>query len=122
MEHGYPLSRLPALVAAARAQTAPTRLLLRNSDRFGVLHLYFSGGQLVAAEGHRDTPYHSLADLATWRNGVIRRDTVETVPAGEPDARLEALFAHVLHELSARGVVGSPSHARSLAPSAPSGP
>src|SRR5262245_42397049 len=114
MEHGYPLSRLPAIVAAVRARTAPMRLSLRNSERFGVLHLYFSGGRLVAVEGHRDSPLNSLADLATWQNGVIRRDDVESVPTDTPDPRLEALFAHVLSELAARGVLAPPPRARSL--------
>src|SRR5262249_55843904 len=115
MKHGYPLSRLSALVAAARVRTAPMRLSLRNSERFGVLHLYFSGGRLVAVEGHHDTPLNSLAALATWQNGVIRRDEVETAPASEPDPRLETLFAHVLHELVVRGVLTPGIQARSLA-------
>jgi hypothetical protein len=121
MEHGYPLSRLSAIVATVRARTAPMRLSLRNSERFGLLHLYFSGGRLVAVEGHRDTPLNSLADLATWQNGVIRRDEVETIPTAEPDPRLETLFAHVLRELAARGVLAPPARARSL-PSQPASP
>src|SRR5262245_48547161 len=102
MEHGYPLSRLLALVASVRALATPARLSLGNSERFGVLHLYFRGGRLIAVEGHRDTPLNSLADLATWQNGVIRRDEVEVVPVTAPDPRLEALFAHILRELMAQ--------------------
>jgi hypothetical protein len=59
--------------------------------------------------------------LATWQNGVIRRDEVETTPTAEPDPRLETLFAHVLRELAARGVLAPPTRARSL-PSQPAPP
>jgi len=126
MDQAYPLARLATVVALARSRPAPTRLLLRNTDRFGVLHLYFAGGRLLAVEGHRDTPENSLADLATWDHGTIRTDEGEVALLGDADPRLEVALAHALAGLAARGALESPllpqtnpRHPRVGAPDAP---
>src|SRR5258705_13256882 len=76
MEHGHPLARLAAFVAAARARGRPTRLVLRNTERFGLVPLYFRYGHLDHVEGHLNTPLNSLVDLATWHLAVIRQDEI----------------------------------------------
>jgi hypothetical protein len=115
MKQGYPLAQLAVVVALARGSAAPTRLLLRNSERFGLVHLYFAGGHLVDVEGHRDSPFNTLNDLATWWQGLIRRDDAEPALAAPLDLRLDAVLDQVLTALASRGVL-SPSV---LLPSAP---
>lgn len=106
MEHGHPLARLAAFVAAARMRGRPTRIVVRNTERFGLIHLYFQHGHLVRVEGYRDTPFTGLADLATWQYGVLRQDEVSgDYGEGPVDPRLETAFADTLRELEARGVV-----------------
>ena len=106
MEHGHPLARLAAFVAAARARGRPTRLVLRNTERFGLVHLYFRNGHLDHVEGHLNTPLNSLVDLATWQLGVIRQDEVGSgLPPSPVDRTLETALTDVLRQLEARGVV-----------------
>lgn len=113
MDQEYPLARLGTIVALARARTTPTRLLLRNNERFGVIHLYFAGGRLVSVEGHRDSPVSSLSDLSTWQGGSIRTDDAQVSLLGDPDPRLEVALAHALQGLAARGITQAPSLPRS---------
>ena len=105
MEHGHPFARLAADVAAARARGRPTRLVLRHTERFGLVHLYFHYGTLVHVEGHLSPPLNSLRDLATWQQGVIRRDDDPGVFAEENDPQLDAALVEVIRQLEARGVV-----------------
>lgn len=105
MEHGHPFARLAADVAAARARGRPTRLVLRHTERFGLVHLYFHHGALVHVEGHLSPPLNSLRDLATWQQGVIRRDDDPGAFAEKNDPQLDAALVEVIRQLEARGVV-----------------
>ena len=105
MEHGRPFARLAADVAAARARGRPTRLVLRHTERFGLVHLYFQDGRLARVEGHLGTPTATLQDLATWDQGVIRRDDDPGAFVDDADPQIEAVFAEALRLLEARGVV-----------------
>lgn len=105
MEHGHPFARLAADVAAARARGRPTRLVLRHTERFGLVHLYFQHGRLARVEGYLGTPMNSLYDLATWEQGVIRRDDDPGAFVEDNDPQLEAALVDVLRQLEARGVV-----------------
>lgn len=105
MEHGHPFARLAADVAAARALGRPTRLVVRHTERFGLVHLYFHQGRLARVEGHLGTPLNSLFDLATWDQGVVRRDDDPGAFIEDEDPQLEAVFADVMRQLQARGVV-----------------
>lgn len=116
MEHGYPLARLALLVAQARASATPTRLLLRNTERVGLVHLYFAGGRLIAVEGSRDTPLNRLADLATWQQGLVRRDAAEVGIPTASDPRLETALDEALATLAARGVLPPAPLARHQVP------
>lgn len=100
------LSELSGLVAAFRAQGRTVRLVVRNVDRLGLLHLYFGAGRLVHVEGHAGSPAMALRDLATWFHGAIRLDGVAAPasPAGGAEA-LEGYLDLALKELEMRGVV-----------------
>src|SRR5258706_13216319 len=104
MEHGHPLARLAAFVAAARARGRPTRLVLRNTERFGLVHLYFRNGHLDHVEGHLNTPLNSLVDLATWQLGVIRQDEIGSgLPPSPGGGLLEIAVNTVPRPVSGRG-------------------
>jgi hypothetical protein len=105
-----PFAYLPAYIAAARARGRPTRLVLRNSDRIRVVHLYFQQGRLIQVEGHRGTGAASLADLANWQGGTIRQDDLGNQPiAGEPDPQLEVTLGGALLQLETLGVINRAS-------------
>lgn len=105
MQRAYPLAQLSEMVAAARAQPRPARLVLRNTERFGLIHLYFAHGRLVRVEGHRETPLRSLEDLAAWRVGAVRRDDVEELPGAlAADPTLEAALDYSLRVLESHGI------------------
>jgi hypothetical protein len=106
MERGHPFANLPTYVAYARTRGRPTRLVLRNTERFGLVHLYFQSGHLARVEGHAGSPLNSIADLASWQFGVIRQDDVPGgIADGVADASLESALSGVLRELESRGVV-----------------
>ncbi len=125
MQNERPLAYLSTYIAAARARGRPTRLVLRNSDRVGLIHLYFHHGRLVLVEGHRGAGMASLADLATWQNGTIWQDDLDTAPVvGEPDLQIEAALAEALHQLETRRIISRSSSPQSdpQAASRPSAP
>jgi hypothetical protein len=111
-----PLSALPVVVKAIRVQGLPARLVLRNSARVGLVHLYFAGGVLVHVEGHRGPGAESLADVATWESGVIRSDALPEPPAALPGEQLEATLTTVLHRLEVRGITPRSEPPRPLLP------
>ncbi len=117
MQRAYPLAQLSEMIAAARAQPRPARLVLRNTERFGLIHLYFAHGRLVRVEGHRETPLRSLEDLAAWRVGAVRRDDVEELPGAlAADPTLEAALDYSLRVLESHGISRA---IRSVTPPAP---
>ena len=117
MQRAYPLAQLSEMVATARAQPRPARLVLRNTERFGLIHLYFTHGRLIRIEGHRETPLRSLEDLAAWRVGVVRRDDVEELPGAlAADPALEAALDYSLRVLESHNISRA---IRSVTPPAP---
>ncbi|HLJ80562.1 MAG TPA: hypothetical protein VKT52_03675 [Ktedonobacterales bacterium] len=120
MEHGFPLARLARLVAETRASGRTMRLVARNTERFGVVHLYFVRGRLAQVEGHAGSPLASISDLAGWRYGVVRQDA-SAAPSGRAaaDPRLDAALDDTLRRLMAAGVV-QPISLPTSWPSAPS--
>ncbi|HEV7127144.1 MAG TPA: hypothetical protein VGN32_06860 [Ktedonobacterales bacterium] len=119
MERTHHLSELASLVATLRAQRQAARLVVRNADRLGLIHLYFGDGHLLHVEGHTGTPATVLRDLGTWYHGAVRVDAVSAPPpAAAPPEALDAALNQALTELEARGVVRPAPP--SLAPSAAS--
>lgn len=128
MEHAHQLSALAGLIAALRAQRRTVRLALHNTERFGLIHLYFAQGRLIRVDGHAGDPARNLLDLATWRHGAVRVDQVEppVADAASP-AALEAELHQAIAELERRGIVypappsvhSAPTWAPYPSPSAP---
>lgn len=113
MEQEFRLAHLAHMVASALGQDRPVRLALRNSERFGLVHLYFAQGRLAHVEGHRATPLAALSDLATWHAGTIRRDdsptaAISNANQSEQDETLAPALADAIRRLEANGVI-SPS-------------
>lgn len=110
MEQELPLSALAKVVAASRGRGLVARLVVRNGERFGLLHLYFEQGRLVHVEGHLGDPMRSLGDLSTWRQGSVRQDTAAI--AGQTlilDPRLDAALDSSLRALVERHVADAPA-------------
>lgn len=110
MEQEHPLAYLAQAVASALGQDRPIRLALHNTERFGLVHLYFAHGRLIRVEGHRGSPQASLVDLAAWHAGTIRRDegssvAVPNASPSEQDAELAQALAQAIRSLEARGVI-----------------
>lgn len=114
MEQEYPLAQLAQMVSSALGQERPVRLVLRNTERFGLIHLYFAQRRLSRVEGHRATPLAALSDLANWRVGVIRRDDGPSAAASsasqsEYDESLARALAEAIRALEAHGVITPPA-------------
>lgn len=109
MEHTSPLSRLAADIALIRSQNRTVRLVLRNTERFGVLHLYFEHGRLVHVLGHKENPSKSFGDLATWSQGTIRQDEltsgVDKAVSSSVNVVLEQSLDSTLQQLESRGTI-----------------
>lgn len=110
MEQELPLSALASVVAATRARGLVARLVVRNSERFGLVHLYFDQGRLVHIEGHLGDPLRSLDDLGGWQHGSVRQDAVAF--AGQIvifDPRLDTALNTALRRLVERGASAPPA-------------
>ena len=109
MEQELPLSALAGVVASTRARGLVARLVVRNSERFGLVHLYFDQGRLVHVEGHLGDPVRSLGDLGGWQQGSVRQDaaafTGQTVIF---DPRLDMALSTALRRLVERGASAPP--------------
>lgn len=106
MEQDVPLKALAEAVAAIRARGLAARLVVRNTERFGLLHLYFEQKRLAHVAGHLGDPLRSLADLSSWQSGSIRQDsTVFTGPTVVFDPRLDTALDNAVGELVARSIV-----------------
>lgn len=110
MEQELPLSALARVVTATRGRGLVARLVVRNNERFGLVHLYFEQGRLVHVEGHLGDPLRSLDDLSSWQHGSIRQDSAafaeQTIVL---DPRLDTALDDGLHVLTERGVVAPPT-------------
>jgi len=120
MEQSSPLSRLSVDIATIRAQHQTLRLVLRNTERFGLIHLYFERGRLVQVQGHKDSYMKTLADLVTWTEGTIRRDDlsagVERMDKAGGNPALEDTLDETLQQLESRGVIAPAPAARPTTP------
>lgn len=115
MEHSNSLSRLSAEIAEIRSQNRTVRLVLRNTERFGVLHLYFEHGRLMQVQAHKENPSKSFADLATWNYATIRVDELADsvhMPGSSASVGLEQALDSTLRQLESRGAVAPPPNSR----------
>jgi hypothetical protein len=119
MERAQQLSELISLIATIRSQGRTARLALHNTERFGLLHLYFEHGRLIRVDGNAGGPSESLFDLESWRHGAIR---IQTIAPGEvapvSNLPLESLLDATLAQMERARVVHSAppavSHPQSL--------
>ncbi len=63
---------LTRIVTTIRRSRAFGRLTLRNSDRVGIIHLYFHSGNLVHIVGSGGNTATTLRDLSRWTHATVR--------------------------------------------------
>ncbi len=63
---------LTRVVTTIRHSRAFGRLTLRNSDRVGIVHLYFHSGNLVHIVGSSGNAEATLSDLSHWTHAAVR--------------------------------------------------
>lgn len=63
---------LTRIVTAIRQAHAFGRLTLRNSDRVGIIHLYFHSGRLIHIVGSSGDAGAALLDLSRWTHATVR--------------------------------------------------
>jgi hypothetical protein len=106
MERTHQLYHLAGLIASLRARGQATRVVVRNTERFGLIHLYFEQGCLVQVTGHAGSPVRNMEDLSTWHQGAVRIDRARPSPGIlAASAELEPLLSQALDQLQRRGVV-----------------
>ncbi len=84
---------------------ATGRLSLRNSERFGILHLYFQAARLIHVAGNKQSAECLLQDLLTWTKGDIRFDVELVVPYETLTWQQAQIFGRWLAFLEMRGLM-----------------
>ena len=102
------LSDLANIVYQIKRLKVFGRLLLRNSERLSIAHLYFRAGKLVHIAGNRGDARAILNELQEWTQGAIRFDRGITTA----DVTLNDEYGHILEgvlmNLQRSGVVTVP--------------
>jgi len=99
---------LTRIVATIRRARAFGRLTLRNSDRVGIVHLYFHGGNLVHIVGSSGNAPATLRNLASWTHAAVRFERGATVTAATLSAAEVQSFDELLLHLQHLGLVAAP--------------
>lgn len=99
---------LAQIVIAIRRARAFGRLTLRNSDRVGVIHLYFHSGDLVHIVGSSGDAEAALRDLQRWTHATVRfeRGSISARTTINP-AQIQQFDELVLH-FQRLGLVATP--------------
>ncbi len=100
------------MVASIRHSRAFGRLTLRNSDRLGVVHLYFHGGKLVHIVSSSGDAEATLRDLQGWTHAVLRFERGATATGAIFTAEQEHNFDRVLLHFQKLGLVEASTVAR----------
>ncbi|HEU5381930.1 MAG TPA: DUF4388 domain-containing protein [Ktedonobacteraceae bacterium] len=103
---------LTRIVTAIRRSHAFGRLTLRNSDRFGVAHLYFHGGRLVHVVGSSGEAEATLQDLQHWTHASVRFERGSPMAGATPNPEQERSFDAFLLHFQKSGLVATPPIAR----------
>jgi hypothetical protein len=102
---------LTRIVAAIRHTRAFGRLTLRNSDRVGVIHLYFHSGRLAHVVGSSGDAEAALEDLRRWTHAAVRfersANTIKETATDELERSFDALLLH-LQQLGLAAAVTPP--------------
>jgi hypothetical protein len=99
------LNELAHIVRHVQRVRAFGRLSLRNTERMGIVHLYYRAGKLVHIVGSRGDVRQVLGELQHWRNGFVRFDRGVTTRETTLNDEHEQLFEDVLLHLHRYGVV-----------------
>lgn len=103
---------LTRIVATIRRSRAFGRLTLRNSDRVGIVHLYFHGGNLVHIVGSSGNAEATLRDLSHWTHAAIRFER-GTTSAGATITREQVQsFDELLLHFQRIGLASTPAAPR----------
>ena len=82
---------------------ASGRLSIRNGERFGLAHLYFSETRLIHVIGDKREAEAVLNDLLTWSKGSVRFDPAMTVNYESVNWQQAQTFTRWLAFLEMRG-------------------
>lgn len=102
---------LTRIVATIRRSQAFGRLTLRNSDRVGVVHVYFHGGRLAHIVGSSGDAEATLQDLRHWTHATVRfergANTTRTTATSELELSFDALLLH-FQQIGLAAVIAPP--------------
>ncbi len=98
---------LTRIVATIRRSRAFGRLTLRNSDRVGIVHLYFHSGNLVHLVGSSGNTAATLRDLYHWTHATVRFERGATPANATITATEIQNFEEILLHFQRIGLVAS---------------
>jgi len=91
---------------------ASGRLSLRNSERFGIAHLYFHEARLIHVTGDKRDSEGILQDLLSWSKGSVRFDAGMLVQFESITWQQAQIFGRWLAFLEMRGIMQGIAHTR----------
>ena len=100
---------LTRIVIMIRRSRAFGRLTLRNSDRVGIVHLYFHSGNLVHIVGSSGDAEATLRDLQHWTHASIRFERGSTSANATISTEQAKSFDALLLHLQRLGLVAAPT-------------
>ena len=103
---------LTRIVTTIRRSRAFGRLTLRNSDRVGVVHLYFHSGSLVHIVGSSGDAGATLRDLHQWTHASVRFERGSTSTNTTVTSEQEKNFDELLLHLQRMRLVATPTMPR----------
>lgn len=103
---------LARIVIMLRRSRAFGRLTLRNSDRVGVVHLYFHSGNLVHIVGSSGDAEATLRDLQRWTHATVRFERGSTAANTTISQQLAQNFDELLLHFQRLGLVAAPTMPR----------
>ena len=103
---------LTRIVTMIRRSRAFGRLTLRNSDRVGVVHLYFHNGNLVHIVGSSGDAEAALRDLQRWTHATVRFERGSTSTNTPINTTHLHNFDELLLHFQRLGLVAAPTMPR----------
>ncbi|HEY0756727.1 MAG TPA: hypothetical protein VGD98_22430 [Ktedonobacteraceae bacterium] len=103
---------LTRIVGTIRRAHAFGRLTLRNSDRVGIIHLYFHSGNLVHIVGSSGNAEAALRDLSHWTHAAVRFERGASAKTSTITAEELHTFDELLLHFQNIGLVATPAQPR----------
>jgi hypothetical protein len=101
------LGDLAHIVRHVQQVRAFGRLSLRNTERLGIMHIYYRAGKLAHMVGNRGDAKVLLGELQLWKRGSVRFERGVTTREVTLNEEHEQLFENVLLQLYQQGVVAT---------------